>query len=238
MHTLHRLTPLQFAHRWLVAVLLGVGMLTGASTAHATDYPGALLFTFQCGAGAITFSHQGTAILQASLSQVAAALGTAKATGQNQLIVYGEPASVWALTSDELQIHMNANPDATKLVISAGVCGALGTAAGAPPAGYYGPHYGTATAYAEVKGTGRVIAYAQVTPYGSYAYAGAEGSGQLTAAVQTTSTTPSGRVHVVQAGETLYRISVRYGTTVSVLVRLNRLANPNVIHVGQVIALP
>jgi 2',3'-cyclic-nucleotide 2'-phosphodiesterase/3'-nucleotidase len=43
---------------------------------------------------------------------------------------------------------------------------------------------------------------------------------------------------VVQAGDTLFRIAVNHGTTVSELVRLNRLANPNRILIGQVICLP
>lgn len=44
---------------------------------------------------------------------------------------------------------------------------------------------------------------------------------------------PTDTIHVVQAGETLYRIATRYGTTVSALSALNHLANPNLIYVGQ-----
>lgn len=51
-------------------------------------------------------------------------------------------------------------------------------------------------------------------------------------------TPDSERVHVVQKGETLGRIARRYGTTVSRLVQLNGISNPNVIHVGQRIKLP
>jgi LysM repeat protein len=39
--------------------------------------------------------------------------------------------------------------------------------------------------------------------------------------------------HTVQAGENLYRISLRYGTTVNVLQSLNGLANANMIYAGQ-----
>lgn len=46
------------------------------------------------------------------------------------------------------------------------------------------------------------------------------------------------RVHVVQRGETLGRIAQRYGTTVSRLVALNGIANPNLIRVGQRLRLP
>jgi LysM repeat protein len=43
----------------------------------------------------------------------------------------------------------------------------------------------------------------------------------------------SGTTHVVQRGETLYSIALRYGTSVSALVSANGLRNPNYIWVGQ-----
>jgi peptidoglycan/xylan/chitin deacetylase (PgdA/CDA1 family)/phage tail protein X len=45
-------------------------------------------------------------------------------------------------------------------------------------------------------------------------------------------------VHVVQAGDTLYRIALRYGVTVPAIVAANNLANPNLISVGQVLVIP
>jgi murein DD-endopeptidase MepM/ murein hydrolase activator NlpD len=45
-------------------------------------------------------------------------------------------------------------------------------------------------------------------------------------------------IHVVQRGETLYRIAQRYGLTVDDLVRLNGIANPNDIEVGQRLLVP
>jgi putative chitinase len=47
-----------------------------------------------------------------------------------------------------------------------------------------------------------------------------------------------GRTHVVQPGETLYSIAVRYDTTVQALVVANGLASPNLIYVGQVLNVP
>jgi len=44
--------------------------------------------------------------------------------------------------------------------------------------------------------------------------------------------------HTVQRGETLYRIALRYGTTVQDLVTANKLADPNLIHVGQKLVIP
>jgi LysM repeat protein len=45
-------------------------------------------------------------------------------------------------------------------------------------------------------------------------------------------------VHVVQPGENLFRISLRYGTTVDAIVAANRLTNRRVIHVGQRLVIP
>jgi len=44
--------------------------------------------------------------------------------------------------------------------------------------------------------------------------------------------------YVVQWGDTLYSIARRYNTTVSVLVSLNGIANPNYIRTGQVLYVP
>ncbi|MBO0691266.1 MAG: LysM peptidoglycan-binding domain-containing protein [Acidimicrobiaceae bacterium] len=49
---------------------------------------------------------------------------------------------------------------------------------------------------------------------------------------------PSGGVYTVQAGDTLSDIAARFGTTVAQLVSLNRIDNPNLIQIGQVLQLP
>ncbi len=54
----------------------------------------------------------------------------------------------------------------------------------------------------------------------------------------TTSPPSEGVVHTVQAGENLFRISLRYGTTVRAIMELNGLENPNIIYVGQQIRIP
>ena len=47
-----------------------------------------------------------------------------------------------------------------------------------------------------------------------------------------------GRTHVVQPGETLYRIALRYGTTWQALAAANNLANPNQSFAGQTLTIP
>lgn len=49
---------------------------------------------------------------------------------------------------------------------------------------------------------------------------------------------PGGSTHVVQRGDTLSSIALRYGTTVAALMAVNRLTNPNFIYVGQRLAIP
>ncbi len=44
--------------------------------------------------------------------------------------------------------------------------------------------------------------------------------------------------HVVQPGDTVFRIAQRYGSTVSAITSANRLANPNQIAVGQTLSIP
>jgi LysM repeat protein len=46
------------------------------------------------------------------------------------------------------------------------------------------------------------------------------------------------RIHVVQRGETLYRIGLQYGFTVEELASYNNIANPTRIDVGQQIRIP
>jgi LysM repeat protein len=49
---------------------------------------------------------------------------------------------------------------------------------------------------------------------------------------------PALQEHVVHPGDTLYRVALRYGVTVSDLQQLNSLPNANVIYVGQRLQIP
>ncbi len=49
---------------------------------------------------------------------------------------------------------------------------------------------------------------------------------------------PSGTIHVVQRGETLYSIARRYGVDLWAIVRANNISNPNRIYVGQRLVIP
>lgn len=47
-----------------------------------------------------------------------------------------------------------------------------------------------------------------------------------------------GQTHVVQSGENLYRLSLRYGVTVGDLMRANGLSNPDYLSIGQQLVIP
>lgn len=51
-------------------------------------------------------------------------------------------------------------------------------------------------------------------------------------------TPPPGRTYVVQPGDTLFSIALRYGTTVWAIALANNIPNPNLIYVGQVLRIP
>lgn len=53
-----------------------------------------------------------------------------------------------------------------------------------------------------------------------------------------TAPAPSTVTHVVQPGETLFRIALRYGTTVQAIVEANNLVNPDFIVPGQRLVIP
>lgn len=49
---------------------------------------------------------------------------------------------------------------------------------------------------------------------------------------------PSGRTHTVAQGETLFQISMRYGTLVMDIARANGISNINMIYIGQQLVIP
>ena len=59
-------------------------------------------------------------------------------------------------------------------------------------------------------------------------------------AVPATPVPPTGEVivHVVQPGETLYSIAIRYGTTVQAIINANGITNPDQIYQGQKLNVP
>jgi len=211
------------------------------AVASAQQGPGAAFFSYKCGSASISFFMYGTPVLQVSFSEIASPLSTALATNQNQLIKSTDEIALWALHSDELQLHQIKDPDLTRFVLPSTVCGPLGAApvsAGSTSA--------QAIAIVQLNGPGQGIAVAQVNAAGQVsAFAAVNGNGMALAAAQSATTangsTPaasSGAFHIVAKGENLFRIALKYGTTVAVLAQLNNITDPTRIFVGQKIVLP
>ena len=191
-------------------------------------------FSVACGASSITFLRDDTPEIQVSFAQASIPLALAIESRENQPVVFGEGVSVWALRSNELQVHDDSDPDGTKFIVSSGICGAIPRPTDAEM---------TAIALAYSAGDGDALAFASVSPTGeAVSFAQVSGTGQALAFASsrsTLSTLPDGtNVHIVAAGENLFRIALRYGTTVSTLARLNNLSDPSRIYIGQVIRLP
>jgi LysM repeat protein len=51
-------------------------------------------------------------------------------------------------------------------------------------------------------------------------------------------TSSGSRVHIVQIGDTLFRIAQRYGTTVTAIVQANSISDPNRIDIGDTLVIP
>jgi LysM repeat protein len=225
----------------LVGLLLCLLFFNDLTVYAVVNYPGAALFDIQCGSSAITFIYKGTPALQARFSQIATPLATAISTQQNQQIAYGNGVSLWALKSNELQVHLDSNPDGTKLVVSSGICGQIPNVQ--PSTGY--PYSnGQAAAFAQTYGAGQAAAYAGVTPYGqAFAYAMTSGAGQAYAYAQSSPNygiPPAGasRAYIVQPGDNLFRIALRNNVPLQTVMTLNNISNPALIYVGQTIYLP
>jgi LysM repeat protein len=196
----------------------------------AQNYPGAAYFSYQCNADSISFLYQGNSVINASFSRVSAQLLIATTSQRNRLIAATSEFGLWALSSNELQIHFHRDSEGTKWVVPASVCNFQ---AGSTTTNNL--VYSQATALAQSAADGQAVAVAIVMPDGTViAYVQTVGTAVAYASAQSI----SGNVYIVQQGDTLYSIAHRYNTTVDTLVALNGLSDANVIYAGQVLQLP
>lgn len=175
----------------------GTKVIVGANICNpAVNPPGLRLSCIYHGLRAST--SWGTRLMDVSFEQLAGPLYTAILSGENQFVAASGGASLWALKSNQFQLHWDSDPDATKLVIDATRCGVIPAQIITAP-----PHmYTTTTAAHPTYPTG-------------------------------TSTT-----YVVQRGDNLYRISLRFGRTMSQIARANGITNYNLIYAGQRLVIP
>jgi LysM repeat protein len=188
--------------RTLGIVLLLLAILA-AQPALVSAVPGNPVFNFQCTSTGIVVWSGAEKVIQATFAEIAGPLAVAIATQQNQPIVLGQTISLWALKSDELQVHVNSNPDATKLIVKSDICGPIKLPSVAP--------------------TPVPTQQSQVVYVPVYV---------------TTTTTTSGTVYVVKPGDNLYRISLKFGRSMSAIAAANGITNINLIFAGQRLIIP
>ncbi len=151
----------------------------------------------QCTASGFQVLAGNAPVITAAYTDIISALNTARLLDAHQRIATTNGVSLWALSSDELQAHYDANPDGTKLIVPSDICGSLSAWAASAPAA------SASTSY-----------------------------------VGNTWNTSSGQVHVVQPGENLFRISLRYGVSMSAIAAANGITNYNLIFAGQQLIIP
>jgi LysM repeat protein len=188
---------------------------SGSSNQPVTTNGGAP-FTITCTAegGVYVQPVGGGTPLTASPLQIAQGFVNASSSGQNAQITRLGSISIWALTSQEIQVAYRAGLNEFDTIFPITRCGGINAAS-----------------------------LAQVTP-------SPQGTTSTTTTTTTTSptnvtsnascTTPAGArtTHIVQAGENLFRIGLRYGVPYPQLAAYNGIADVTRIFVGQCIVIP
>jgi hypothetical protein len=162
-------------------------------------------YLFNCTGTGIQVTRRGSPVLSATYDQLAGPLYTAIVSGDNQYITSGRGASLWALKSDEFQVHRDTDPDGTKVIVSSSICGVIpaliSTSASSMP-----PTTTSTTC--------------------------------CTSGSSTTTTTSASTTYLVQPGDNLFRISLRFGRTMTQIANANGIVNYNLIYAGQVLIIP
>ncbi len=162
-------------------------------------------FQFSCTGYGLRVSSWQSELMTLSFDQLAGPLYTAILSNQNQFIASSSGASLWALKSNEFQVHWDNQPNTSKVVVDATLCGVIPAQvlSGQPttyPTNPAGPTYPT----------------------------------YPTSPTGTTYTT----TYVVQHGDNLYRISLRFGRTVAQIAQANGITNYDLIYAGQTLIIP
>ena len=200
----------------------------------AQNYPGTGLFSYQCEEGGILFFYQGNSVLWTSYEQARQRVEAAVYTQMNQPILTLKGVSLWALHSNEFQIHLVENPDGTKLVYPSDICGTLVSTNAQVPVS------STGLAYVQSAENGEATASVNISPAGTISiYVAVKGNAMAFAFGQTAPRFGTGtQIHIVQAGENLFRIALKYHTTVAAIAAANNIPDVTLIYVGQQLLIP
>ncbi|MEQ8673655.1 MAG: LysM domain-containing protein [Aggregatilineales bacterium] len=143
-------------------------------------------------------NSRGTLAFIASISQINTGVAQMRQTGRYATVASGDGATLYALTSNELQVNkFQINGTLYEFVFPLDACDSI----------FETTSVGTPTTTTTVTNPPPI---------------NLDGAG----------------VHVVQAGETLYRIALRYGLTYPYLAQINGIAPPYTIYAGQTLVIP
>lgn len=195
------------------------GLATGDGRLNTDPLPPVVVWCRPAGVEVFSVNYatsEGALAFRASPAAVEQGIVTAQTTGANTAIASGDGATLYALTSGELQVNkFEPSGNLYVFIFDAGVCRAAFDTAG-----------GLNMMTGETGGsTAPAVAPAVTAPTAPPAP-----GGDLTSGPQTT--------HVVQPGENLFRIALRYGLTWPELASINGIDNPDRIFVGQVLVIP
>lgn len=210
----------------MLALLLAAAFMLIPSTAYAQTPepppvpdgrldPGAFSVVPYCGySGGFVLlrtnpiTNQGEPLLQINVVELGNAVARAVSSGSAQLIAVRGGVTVYALPTYEIQITDLTPGNFYRFITRADTCGAPLSSPGST----------TTVAPAPVP-----AAPAPVAPVPSY---------------RTRYTDTGVRVHFVQPGENLFRISLRYGVSLSRLAAVNNIGNTHWIYAGQALIIP
>ena len=166
----------------------------------------------------------GTPVIGVTYNGLRNALREAISSRRNVAIVRGGGSTLYALSSNELQVVSPTNNGGTyTFIFRSNRCGDLNLGAiirqnqnqsPIPDNPIASPVPNTNQGGVPITGVNQPPQFGPVTP----------GVGQ--------------QVHVVQYGETLFRIALRYGLTTGALAQANGISNVNLIYAGQRLIIP
>lgn len=160
----------------------------------------------------IDLNGNGQFAVGANGAQISAQVVAAQQTGEHQLIASNGDLSFWALSSGELQVQAPNLREPDKLyvhVFPVDICGAL-------PA----------------SSTPATVPDTDDPPSSTFIPSAPPASSASQPVVT------GGQTHVVQAGENLFRIALRYGVSLDTLAAVNNITDVSLIFVGQVLIIP
>lgn len=186
------------------------------------DTNGGAPFTITCTyeGGLYVQPISGGSPLVASPLQIAQGFVDATNTGQNTMIARSGSISIWTLVSQEIQVAYRAGLNEFDTIFPITQCGGINAAS-------------LAQVTPSPQGT------PDVATTGSTGYTGNTGY-PANVTTNASCSVPAGAraTHIVQAGENLFRIGLRYGVPYTQLAAYNGISDVTRIFVGQCIVIP